>query len=190
LGVSADIIPWDGPYIRAAELPRPRELDTAPGLKVGILWAGNPDYKIDTARSIDLSLFAPLVAVPGTRFFALQYGERAGDLAGVTFGKDIEDLSPCLDGFAETAAMVDQLDLVITADTYLVHLAGAMGKPTWLLLSHVPDWRWMMDRADTPWYPDVCLLRQPAPGDWRAVFTAAARELASLSAVRSDKQPQ
>jgi tetratricopeptide (TPR) repeat protein len=186
LGLTADTVPWDGPYIQAALLPRPTELSGVPGLKVGILWSGNPEYKIDETRSIDLSAFAPLVAVPGTRFYALQYGERAGDIKAVRFGNDVEDLSPYLDGFANTAALVDQLDLVITVDTYLVHLAGAMGKPTWLLLSHTPDWRWMRDRPDTPWYPDMRLLRQPpqvqtTPGDWRAVFAAAARDLAELA---------
>ena len=109
-----------------------------------------------------------LLSLAQTQFYSLQKGEAAAELQGLE--GSIVDLSPQLDDFADTAAAIAALDLVITIDTSVAHLAGAMGKPVWVLLSFAPDWRWMVDRTDSPWYPTARLFRQPAPGDWQSVM--------------------
>jgi len=113
-------------------------------------------------------------------WFSLQVGERAGDLARLPAGR-VVDLSPHLSDFAETAAVVANLDLVIAADTAVVHLAGALGRPCWVMLPFAPDWRWLLDRDDSPWYPSLRLFRQRAPGDWDGVVTDLRRALAALA---------
>ncbi len=137
-------------------------------LKIGLVWAGNPAHKNDRHRSCKLELFQPLLDLPGICFYSLQKGEAAADLRRFQF--PIHDLSTGLDDFADTAMAIAQLDLIISVDTAVAHLAGALGKPVWLLLSHSPDWRWMLNRQDSPWYPTLRLFRQKHPGDWQSVF--------------------
>jgi tetratricopeptide (TPR) repeat protein len=168
LGTTPETIPAPVPYLSAApeDIRRWKEnFGDAPGLKIGIAWAGNPHHRNDERRSIPLDRFAALFDLPGVRWFSLQVGARAGDLAGLSPGR-VNDLSPQLTDFAETAAAVANLDLVISADTAPAHLAGALGKPVWVLLPFNPDWRWFVARADSPWYPSARLFRQSAPGDW------------------------
>ncbi len=174
LGTKLDTIPAAVPYLAAdPEAVRrwSERLGAAPGLKVGIAWAGNPAHRNDRQRSLALDRFATLFDLPGVCWFSLQVGARAGDLATLPPGQVI-DLSPQLTDFAETAAAVANLDLVITVDTAPAHLAGALGKPTWILLPFAPDWRWLAKRTDSPWYPTARLFRQRAPGDWDGALAA------------------
>ncbi|HXW23410.1 MAG TPA: tetratricopeptide repeat protein, partial [Xanthobacteraceae bacterium] len=174
LGTTPEAIPARVPYF-AADPEAVRQwrerLGEAAGLKVGIAWAGNPSHKNDRQRSLPLDRMAALFDVPGVRWFSLQVGARAGDLASLASGK-VADLSPQLTDFAETAAAVANLDLVISVDTAPAHLAGALGKPTWVLLPFSPDWRWFAGRGDSPWYPTARLFRQGAPGDWDGAIAA------------------
>jgi tetratricopeptide (TPR) repeat protein len=173
LGTTADSIPAPIPYLRAPA-PARREL-AGKGRAVGLVWAGNPEHENDHNRSIPFARLKPLLALDGISRFSLQVGPRSADLAGVA---GITDLAPSLQDFGDTAAAIDALDLVITVDTSVAHLAGAMGKPVWLLLPYVPDWRWLLDRADTPWYPTMRLFRQVRRGDWDEVIGRVAEELA------------
>jgi len=171
-------IPAGVPYLSPAAEPRPaaRELLRATAgdaRRVGLVWAGSPQNPGDEARSCGLAAMAPLAEVPGVRLYNLLHGER---------GRDVEDhpelglvdLAPHLGDFHETAAVVRELDLVITVDTSMAHLAGALGQPVWTLLSFVPDWRWLMDRDDSPWYPTMRLFRQRAAGDWEGLMERVA----------------
>jgi predicted O-linked N-acetylglucosamine transferase (SPINDLY family)/ADP-heptose:LPS heptosyltransferase len=186
-----DTIPGRVPYLSAApeDVLRWKErLGEAPGLKVGIAWAGNPQHRNDERRSVALERFAALLDVPGVRWFSLQVGARAGDLAALPPGR-VNDLSPQLTDFAQTAAALANLDLVITADTAPAHLAGALGKPVWVLLPFSPDWRWFAKRADSPWYPSARLFRQNAPGDWESVIETVRGALRTRLAERAAAPP-
>ena len=136
-------------------------------LAVGLVWAGNPRHINDANRSLPPARLAPLAAVPGVRFFGLQCGPGRAVAPGLP---GMVDLAEDLDDFAETAAALVALDLLISVDTAPLHLAGALGRPAWALLPAVPDWRWLLGRADSPWYPSLRLFRQPRPGDWAAVI--------------------
>ncbi len=140
-----------------AELPRARN--------VGLAWAGNPAHSNDRRRSLPASLLAQILALPGVNFVNLQVGARAGEIG-------LPDLSPRLTNFAETAALVAALDLIVSVDTAVVHVAGALGKPAWLMLPYAPDWRWLLGCDYSPWYSSLRLFRQPAAGDWAAVVQA------------------
>jgi Flp pilus assembly protein TadD len=160
-------IPNRVPYLNADPqlVSRWREkIGAAPGLKVGVAWAGNPSHRNDRARSIPLAAFLGLAEIPGVRLFSLQKGRPARD-AGTSIASMI-DWTEELTDFADTAALVANLDLVISVDTAVAHLAGAMGRRTCVLLPYAPDWRWLLDRADSPWYPTMRLFRQPTMGDW------------------------
>jgi hypothetical protein len=141
---------------------------------VGIVWQGNAGYVFDKLRSIPLADFAPLAGVPGVRLLSLQKGTGSEQLADVAERFEVFDLGNSLDvdsgAFMDTAAVMCNLDLVITSDTAAAHLAGGLGRPVWLALSAAPEWRWMTDRSDSPWYPSVRLWRQPSVGDWSPVI--------------------
>jgi tetratricopeptide (TPR) repeat protein len=153
------------------------------GLKVGLAWQGNRAYAFDRNRSIPLKEFAPLAGVDGLALVSLQKGEGSKQLAGLAERLRIHDLGPQLDEqsgpFMDTAAVMKNLDLVITSDTVTAHLAGALGVRTWVALSAVPEWRWFLDREDSPWYPTMRLFRQRSPGNWPEVFDRMASELKS-----------
>jgi hypothetical protein len=179
-GTRLETIPAKVPYL-AADSPTVaafrERIGAAPGLKVGLAWAGNPDHWNDRNRSLELATLAPLFEVEGALFFSLQKGPRAVEIEEAGLTDRIIDLSPALGDFADTAAALSCLDLVISVDTAVAHLAGALGKPVWTLLAYAPDWRWLMDRADSPWYPTMRLYRQPALGNWRAAIEQAAKDL-------------
>jgi tetratricopeptide (TPR) repeat protein len=181
-----ETIPAQVPYLRApAEaLRRWRErLGTMRGLKVGIVWAGNPEHVNDHRRSVELKWLEPLFAIRGASFVSLQVGPRAADLKKFKGGKHaIADLAPALSDFVESAAAVSALDLVITVDTSMAHLAGALGKPVWVLLPCVTDWRWMLGRDDNPWYPTMRLFRQEQGEHWPVVIARMARDLSATAA--------
>jgi tetratricopeptide (TPR) repeat protein len=152
--------------------------------KVGIAWQGNPNGRIDEGRSIPLERFIPLAGIPGVRLISLQKHVGLDQLATLPKDVGIESLGNELDNgpdaFCDTAAVMNSLDLIITSDTSIAHLAGALGRPTWVALKYVPDWRWMLDRDDSPWYPTLRLFRQSQRDDWMQVFSNIERELQSL----------
>jgi tetratricopeptide (TPR) repeat protein len=186
LGVGADSLPACVPYLFADEAATAawRGRIGARGLRIGIGWQGNPAGQIDKGRSIPLSCFAPLGAVAGARLISLQKNHGLDQMAGLPETMRVETLGAFDEGpdaFIDSAAILKNLDLVITSDTALAHLAGALGVPVWVALKQIPDWRWMLGRDDSPWYPSMRLFRQPARGDWDSVFagmTAALRERA------------
>ena len=134
--------------------------------RIGVVWAGNPKHHNDRNRSIPYDVFRGLFAVGQVCWVSLQLGSRAEDLVK---SDKVADLSQDLSDFAETAGVIANLDLIITVDSAVAHLAGAMGKETWVLLPFAPDWRWQLDRNDSPWYPSVRLFRQDEPGNWQKV---------------------
>ena len=150
--------------------------------RVGIAWQGKPDAPIDKGRSIPLKAFAPLGRIPGVTLISLQKGPGVEQLADLPPGMVVETLGADFDSgpdaFVDTAAVMMHLDLIVTSDTAVAHLAGALGRPVWIALRHVPDWRWMIDHEDSPWYPTARLFRQTRPEEWNEVFERMARELA------------
>lgn len=170
-GTTLETIPAPIPYLFAPDL-HSAHLAVAPGtrLNVGIAWAGKPTHRNDRNRSCPFFHFIELMDTPGVAFYSLQKGERAADLRDAACEALVADAGAVLHDLLDTAAVVEQLDLVITVDTALAHLAGAMGRAVWVLLPYVPDWRWLMGRDDSPWYPTLRLFRQERPGDWAGVF--------------------
>jgi hypothetical protein len=145
--------------------------------KIGLVWAGRPTHRQDRARSIPLEKFAPLATVSDVQFFALQKGPAESEARNPPAGMGLISLGQDLIDFLDTAAVISQLDLLISVDTAVVHLAGAMNKPVWTLLPSVNDFRWLRDREDSPWYPSMRLWRQTTPGDWSSVIERMAEEL-------------
>jgi tetratricopeptide (TPR) repeat protein len=157
-----------------------RRLSGLAGKKVGLVWAGRPGYPVDRRRSMALPQFAPLAGITGISFVSLQKGEPARQAVSPPPGMALYDPTVDLHDFADTAALVMALDLVIAVDTAPAHLAGALGKPVWLLNRFDNCWRWRSGRDDTAWYPTMRMFRQPRPGDWDSVVAAVAAELARL----------
>jgi tetratricopeptide (TPR) repeat protein len=192
-GTTLDTIPAPVPYLSVPEKALQKVAAVgwpAVGLRVGLAWAGNPTHPRDRYRSITLSFLEPLLRLQGVHFFSLQMGPVAAELAATPV--PITDLSHAIHDMADTAALIAHLDLVIAVDTSVVHLAGALGKPVWVLLPIAPDWRWLLGRQDSPWYPTMRLFRQSRFGDWESVVemvrAALMTQLAALfstSAVRS-----
>ncbi|MGE5363042.1 MAG: tetratricopeptide repeat protein [Bacteroidota bacterium] len=145
-------------------------------LKAGIVWAGSPMHVNDLNRSCGLENFEAIFDIPGIKYFSLQKGPGLLEIGGQ--GKNFVNLDELqMNTFADTAAVIDNLDLVITVDTAVAHLAAAMGKPVWILLAFVPDWRWMLNTNSSVWYPTVRLYRQPVAGDWKSVFNRLRKDL-------------
>ncbi|WP_136626372.1 glycosyltransferase family 9 protein, partial [Bradyrhizobium macuxiense] len=149
----------------------------------GVVWAGNSRHKGDRQRSLAAEAVLPRLIVPGAQLYSLQKEPRPEDgpvlrrLAG-----NVVDLAPALGDFADTAAAIVALDLVIAVDTSVAHLAGALGRPVWLLCPYALDWRWLRDREDTPWYPTMRLFRQHKPQAWERVLARVSAELARVAA--------
>ncbi len=183
LGTTVDSIPCEIPYLAAEPeaVARWRARLGEAGFRVGIVWQGNPSRREDGGRSIRLEHYLPLAGVPGVRLISLQKAAGVEQLvpgiAVETLGEDF-DAGP--DGFIDTAALMMSLDLVITSDTAVAHLAGALGRPVWVALRAVPDWRFMLGRADSPWYPTMRLFRQTVRDAWGPVFAAMRDTLAGL----------
>lgn len=171
-GTNMDSIPSDNPYIRAdPALTEQWRLKLANNndFKIGIVWAGSPTFK-DHYRSCSLSDFAPLTEIPGITFYSLQKEPTSEELLNPPKDMRIINLGKELSDFSETAAVINNLDLIISTDTAVAHLAGAMGKPIWTLLHTSSDWRWFLNREDSPWYPTMRLFRQSKFNDWKVVF--------------------
>jgi len=175
-------IPTGIPYIH----PDPRQVAAweqrlrGNSLRIGLSWGGNPQHPHDLWRSIPLERLAPLTYLAGTTFYSLQLGAPARQVKQLGPHARLIDLQDEQKDFADTAAIVANLDLVISVDTSVAHLAGAMGKPVWILLNNSPDWRWLLDRNDSPWYPTARLFRQTTFGDWPDVVARVERQLREL----------
>ena len=191
-GTTLESVPASIPYLR----PDPylleqwgRELASFRSFKVGIAWKGSPKNRMDSVRSIPLAAFEPLARVPGVQLISLQKGIGSEQVKEVSDRFDVIDLAQRLDltagAFMDTAAVMQHLDLVVTCDSSLGHLAGALGAPTWIALTLSPDWRWLLEREDTPWYPSVRLFRKKFVGDWSDVFERMAAALTELVASRT-----
>lgn len=182
-----DTIPARLPYLRCppGRLSSWRDrLGPAGGLRVGLVWSGSPTHGKDAQRSIPLAAFAALWSIPRVEWVSLQAQVRDSDRAALS-ASPLLDFSAEIGDFADTAAIVEQSDLVISVDTAAAHLAGALGRPLWLLLPHLPDWRWLLEREDSPWYPGARLFRQGRDGDWAPVIERVGVELNRLVAARS-----
>ena len=191
-GATVETVPCTGPYLAADPEAAHDKLRAFPshhpGLRVGLAWAGNPRYKADRQRSMHLETLLPLLTQARVNWISLQKGDAARQLSELVSelpgdsncAINIQDGSSCDRDLAETADLMATLDLVITTDTSIAHLAGAMALPVWILLPHLADWRWMQQTETTPWYPTARLFRQPTPGDWEGVLQRAVRELAEL----------
>jgi Flp pilus assembly protein TadD len=171
LGIPPERFAETVPYLRAdpgAVAAWCARLTDVPGPRIGVVWAGNPAYPADRKRSIPFATLAPLLALRGCSFVSLQMG----DAAAAGHGHFAFDAAKLIGDYADTAALIEALDLLISVDTSVAHLAGALGRPVWLLNRADTDWRWLLERADTPWYPTMRLFRQSAPGDWEPVIGA------------------
>lgn len=186
LKVTEPTIPHENSYLNPAPhlVDLWREKITASDAKkrVGIAWQGNPDHQADAFRSFPLRYFESLSSLPGLELWSLQSGfgsEQLKEWNGAQPIRTIPDLDKNHGAFMDSAAIMKSLDLFVTSDTALAHLAGALGIPTWIVLGYMPDWRWLLSRENSPWYPSVRLFRQPKMGDWQSVFdqmTQALRE--------------
>ena len=181
-GTDVQTIPSHVPYLRPSDEHLAKwkvRLGEVSALKVGLVWAGHPNHLRDWERSIALKMLKPLAEVEGVRLLSLQKGDASADLVSSS-EFPIEDLSRDLGDFSDTAAAIQQMDLVISVDTAVAHLAGAMAKPVWLLLPKVCDFRWLESRTDSPWYPTMRLFRQERRGEWKDVVLRASKALKSL----------
>lgn len=153
----------------------------SPNLKVGIIWAGNPEHGNDRRRSIPIKTFAQLFSIPGVDFISIQKGELPlKQLEEEPLAKNVINLGEQFESFSDTAAAIECLDLVISVDTSVTHLSGALGHKTWTLIAHTSDWRWLLDRTDSPWYPSMRLFRQKVRNNWTLVLDEVASELIKL----------
>ena len=178
-----DVVPYLVVEDRLVERFR-RELAAIAGPRIGIAWQGNPDFHRDAERSFRLELFEPLARDAGATLISLQKGHGADQIAALDGRFPVLDLGCRLDDLAETAAVMKNLDLVVTSDTSLAHLAGGLGVPNWIALGFAPDWRWQLGRDDSPWYPKTRLFRQRRFGDWGEVFQRMAMALKSAGTAR------
>jgi tetratricopeptide (TPR) repeat protein len=171
LGTELDTIPARVPYIvaDAMRVEAWRERLQGTTRRIGLAWAGNPGHPRDRLRSIPLEQFVPLLGVAGIAFYSLQFGSGAEQMKQLPPDMGLVDLGDELKDFANAAAIVANLDLVISIDSAVAHLAGALGKPVWILLNKGCDWRWFLEREDSPWYPTARLFRQTTPGEWQEV---------------------
>ena len=173
-GTTLDTIPAADGYLRADPERVLAWRDRLPeGPRIGIALAGNPKHPNDRRRSMPRDSAETLLDIPGLAFINLQHGRSVGLCR-------LPDLTPWLTDYAETAALIENLDLVITVDTSVAHLAGALGKPVWIMLPHAPDWRWLLGRSDSPWYRSARLFRQPEPDDWTSVLAGVVRDLCRI----------
>jgi hypothetical protein len=180
LGTTPETVPRNGPFL-AAEPERVaawREHLGTHGFKIGIAWQNAGGSYLDKLRSIPLHEFAVLGDIPDVRLISLQKGRGIEEIAAVDFAARIETLGEHFDAgggaFLDTAAVMMNLDLIVTPCTSIAHLAGGLGRPTFVALMHVPEWRWLLNRDDSPWYPATRLFRQSSAGDWPGVFARIA----------------
>jgi hypothetical protein len=186
-GTELATIPSATPYLAAPSEALSRwamrfPVSTQP--RVGVVWSGNPRHENDHRRSLSFDEFRPVLMAPGIEFFSLQKNAKPADAAALAALPHVTDLGSELATFADTAAVIAHLDVVIAVDTSVAHLAGALGKPVWVLLPFAPDWRWLLGRDDSPWYPSARLFRQPRIGDWQTVAAEVGHALAANAGMR------
>lgn len=191
-GTTLASVPASVPYLAAdpaAVADWRRRLPALPStgdIRVGLAWAGNPAHLNDRNRSLPpaeaAALLRPLLATPGTRFVSLQVGDASATAAALA-AAGLMDRTADIRDFDDTAALIAALDLVISVDTAVGHLAGALARPVWMMVPTIPEWRWLIDRDDSPWYPSLRLFRQPQPGDWAGVLANVIAALADLRAL-------
>jgi hypothetical protein len=180
-GTSMASVPAAVPYLVAPAKQRIRiGAHSRTKLKIGIFWSAMPGHPLDRQRSASLGQFLSLADDPDVLVFSLQGGVAQKEIESLGAGGLIHDVGRGLFDFAEAASVLTQLDLLITIDAPIAHLAGAMGLPAWVMLPHSADWRWMMQRPDSPWYPSLRLFRQTTPGDWSAVMSQIKTSLGAL----------
>jgi Tfp pilus assembly protein PilF len=182
-GITTENIPNNGPYLAA----EPRQIEfwrdkldrlAPPGRRrIALVWAGRPTHKNDRKRSLKLSQFSPLFAVPGIALITVQKGEQIAQAGGYYGAAPLLNLGPEIDDFTDTMAILKNVERLVTIDTSVAHIAGAIGVPTALVLPYAPDWRWLLGRDDTPWYSSVKLYRQERPYDWSGVVERVAEDL-------------
>lgn len=187
-GTTLETVPAKIPYIEANPVLVQKwankvQSDNA-NKRIGLVWAGSPRYKENRNRSLSLNTFSSLSQIENITFYSLQKGEAAKQAENPPGGMHFIDLTKDINDFTDTAALIENLDLVISVDTAVTHLSGAMGKPVWTLIPFSPDWRWLLNREDSPWYPTMRLFRQPEIGDWESVIIKVTKE---LQAYASDK---
>jgi hypothetical protein len=176
-GATLETIPADAPYLQAdpARIEAWKKRLGDSGFKCGLVWRGSPNHRRDKDRSIALSELSHLASVPGVQFFSLQKEPLTANDKNII--PNLVDLSSDLHDFADTAAALTQMDLVISVDTAVAHLTGGLGRPVWTLLPYAADWRWIKDRNDSPWYPTMRLFRQTKRGEWGEVIDQLAESL-------------
>lgn len=181
--LAVDAVDWPGPYLSAPPRgPRFSYARREGRVAVGLCWGGSPTHLNDKRRSIRLETLLPILAEPRALFVTLQKGPRAQEIDALFLNGVVWGDGERLRDFADTASMIDSLDLVISVDTSVAHLAGALGKPVWMLTPYSPDWRWLVERDDTPWYPSMKIYRQAQAGDWGPVVAQVAADLAARCA--------
>jgi tetratricopeptide (TPR) repeat protein len=186
-GTTVESLPGRFPYLRSDARLRAewaQRLGDGPGLRVGVVWSGGMLFGNDANRSIHLAQFRG-IETPGVQFVSLQKELRDRDRAALASWPGLLHFGEDLRSFADTAALAELMDIVVSVDTSVAHLAGGLGRPLWVLLPRDPDWRWMVDRDDSPWYPSARLFRQPARGDWNSVLERARDELRALVDTRA-----
>lgn len=171
---------WPGAYLRA----EPRSLE-AKGKRIGLVWGADSRHWEAIDRTVSLAEMSPLAEVPGVQLFSLQYGPHAEQLSPPPEGMMVEELARDDRDFADAAATIAAMDLIITIDTASANLAGALGKPVWVAVPYNPDWRWTMEGDTTPWYPTARVYRQTTPGEWRSVFRKMADDLKAETSAQS-----
>ena len=177
-------IPAEIPYIFANPKKTTQwqaEIAPHPGLHVGLVWAGGALHKGNRLRSCSLSTFSSLAECEDVTFFSLQKGEPVQEMKNTPTGMTLVNCSELIQDFQDTAALIANLDLDVTVDTSVAHLAGAMGKPVWVLIPFNPDWRWMLNRDDSPWYPTMRLYRQSRLGTWADCIERMRQDLKVLA---------
>ena len=187
-GTTLDTVPAQVPYFQPEAkraLHWKARLDAAgPTFKVGLYWATDTKNRISPLRSLTLDSFAPLASLPGITYFSLQRGAAAAEAARPPSGMTVVDLSPELAGFSDDAALISNLDLVISINTATAHLAGAMGRRVWTLAQFPPDWRWLLGRDDSPWYPTMRIFRRGKSESWESVIGRVSQALGRLVIAR------
>jgi Glycosyltransferase family 9 (heptosyltransferase) len=182
-----ETVPVEIPYLRAnpelIEKWRSKLGPAESSLRVGLVWAGTPTHANDRHRSIALSKLAPLAAVPNVRWYSLQFGPSTKQERPA--GMELIDLTPDVRDFSDTAAILNELDLLVTVDTSPAHVAGAMGRPVWVMIPFNCDWRWMLEGESTPWYPTMRLFRQDRYGQWDGAIARLAEELHKFQSERT-----
>jgi ADP-heptose:LPS heptosyltransferase len=177
MGTTLENLPATVPYLPTPAPDAATLLPADGSRKIAVVWGGNPIHSNDARRSVLLKIFADLFTVPGAKFYSLNRDMRAGD-EDILAQHGVENLSPRIKNFADSAKFINQMDLIITCDTATAHQAGGMGKPVWTLLPFAPDWRWLTGHDDSPWYPTMRLFRQTEPENWANVIARVKTELA------------